>query len=91
MAESCPTCGLEFEQEEGYWLGAVMINTGLTEGLFITAFVLGMVLTWPDVPWTALLVGGVLITALAPVLLHPFTRTTWVAAERHARRWSDVE
>ena len=90
MVDDCPRCGLHFEQEHGYWLGSVMVNTGLTEGLFIALFVVGMIVTWPDVPWTALLVGGIAFTLVAPILFHPFTRTLWVAAERHARRWSDV-
>jgi uncharacterized protein (DUF983 family) len=90
MADDCPGCGLHFEQEQGYWLGSVMVNTGLTQGLFLAFFVVGMIVTWPDVPWTALLVGGVALTLLAPVFLHPFTRTLWVATERHVRRWSDV-
>ena len=76
--------------EQGYWLGSMMVNTGLTQGFFIAFLVVGMIITWPDVPWTALLVGGIALTLLAPIFFHPFTRTLWVAAERHARRWSDA-
>jgi len=89
MAPTCPTCGLEFEQEQGYWLGAVMLNTGITEGSFLGVFVGGMIVTWPDVPWVALLVVGVAMTVALPILLDPFTRTLWVALERSARRWSE--
>lgn len=91
MEDECPRCGLHFEREEGYWLGSVMINTGATEGLFLVVFVLGMVLTWPDVPWTALLVIGVALTLLFPILFHPVSRTTWIALERHVRKWSETE
>lgn len=91
MTEECPRCALHFEREDGYWLGSVMINTGVTEGLFLVVFVLGMVLTWPDVPWTALLVVGVTLTILFPILFHPLSRTSWVALERHVRKWSETE
>jgi len=91
LAPSCPVCGLTFEQEEGYWLGAVMLNTGLTEGMFLIVFVAGMVLTWPDVPWTGLLVAGIAVTLTFPPLLDPITRTTWVALERSARSWSETD
>lgn len=90
MVEECPRCGLHFEQEQGYWLGSMMVNTGLTQGAFIVLLVGGMIVTWPDVPWTALLIAGVAVTLSAPILFHPFTRTLWVAAERHVRRWGEA-
>jgi hypothetical protein len=27
MRDHCPSCGLAFEREPGYWVGAVIINT----------------------------------------------------------------
>ncbi len=91
MVDTCPTCGLRFAPEDGYWLGAVMVNTGVTEAAFLVLLVAGMVLTWPAVPWGRLLVGGVVLTLVLPALLDPFTRTSWVALERHVRRWSETE
>lgn len=91
MHPDCPRCGHHFEVEQGYWLGAVMINTGLTQGLFILVLVLGIVVTWPQVPWVGLLVAGVAVAVLAPITLHPFSRTVWVALERHARKWSTTD
>lgn len=90
MEEQCPRCGLRFEQTDGYWLGSVAINLGVTEGVFLVVFVLGMVLTWPDVPWTGLLVAGVAISIMLPLLFHPFSRMLWVAGERHLSNWSET-
>jgi hypothetical protein len=90
MKESCPRCGHRFEQSDGYWLGSVAINLGVTEGLFLIAFVLGMVLTWPDVPWTTLLIMGIAVSVLLPPLFHPFSRTLWVAGERHVSGWRET-
>lgn len=90
MEEQCPRCDLRFEQNEGYWLGSVAINLGATEGIFLIILVLGMLVAWPDVPWTALLVLGIVVAVILPVLFHPFSRTLWVAAERHVSNWKEI-
>lgn len=89
MADDCPRCGLHFEREEGYWLGSMTINIGVTMALFMGVLIVGMAVFWPDVPWNALWVGTIVLMALTPILLHPFTRTLWVAVERHVRAMSD--
>lgn len=81
MRERCPDCGHRYDREEGYWLGAMAINIAVTEALFGAFFVLGMVLTWPDVPWTGLLVGGLALNATFPVLFYPVSKTLWVGLD----------
>jgi uncharacterized protein (DUF983 family) len=78
LHDRCPTCGYLFEREEGYWLGAMIANIGVTEALFGLFFVAGMLLTWPDVPWTGLLIGGLVINATVPVVYYPLSKTQWV-------------
>ena len=90
MEEQCPRCHLQFVQSDGYWLGSVMVNTGATEGLFVVLLVAGMVVFWPDVPWTALLAIGVVVVIVFPLLFHPFSRTLWVATERHVSGWRET-
>lgn len=80
--DPCPRCGLVFEREEGYWLGAMIVAFAVIEGLFGLSFVATMLLTWPDVPWTALLIVGLLVTATLPILISPWTRTIWMALDR---------
>ena len=46
------------------------------------SFVVAMLVTWPDVPWNALLVTGLLVTAVVPFLVHQWTRTIWMALDR---------
>lgn len=81
LKETCPTCGFSFVREEGYWLGAMIVIMGLVLGLFGTWFVGGMLLTWPDVPWTALLVGGIVLNGLVPVVLYGWSKTIWVGVD----------
>lgn len=88
MKEVCPGCRHEFEREPGYWVGALIINTTLIFGLFLIVFLGGMLLTWPDVPWTALLVVLVITNLTIPILFYPQSKTLWVAAELG---WNPVE
>ncbi len=70
-----------FEREEGYWVGALIINTTVTFGAFLVVFVGGMLLTWPEVPWG--LLGGLTLGAMAvlPVVFYPWSKTIWMAIE----------
>lgn len=81
MVDRCPGCGHGFEREEGYWLGAMVFNLAVTEGVFGLLFVGGMVLTWPDVPWTGLLVAALIVNAVVPVAFYPVSKTLWAAAD----------
>jgi hypothetical protein len=46
MQERCPNCGLKFEREQGYFLGAMYISYGLA---LITIIALGLLL-WASTP-----------------------------------------
>ena len=81
MRGTCPTCGFSFEREEGYWLGAMIVNLAVTEALFGLLFVGGMLLTWPDVPWNGLLIAGLVLNGLVPVAFYPFSKTIWVGID----------
>lgn len=89
MAEDCPRCGMHFERSDGYWLGSMMINMAITIGVFLVTFVGGMLLTWPDVPWTGLTIGLVVLMVFLPWFFNPIARALWVAVERHARSRSE--
>lgn len=81
MVPDCPCCGLHFEREQGYWTGAVAINTIIMFLIFIVVFVTALVLTVPDIPWGAVLVVVVPIMALGPLVTYPFSKTLWVAID----------
>jgi hypothetical protein len=48
MHEYCPVCGLKFEREEGYFLGAMYISYGLA---LFTIVILAVVL-WASTRWS---------------------------------------
>lgn len=81
LHQRCPGCGHRFQREPGYWVGAMIIITVITFGLFLLVFVGGMVLTWPDVPWNLLAVVTILANLVVPAALYPVAKTLWVALE----------
>jgi uncharacterized protein (DUF983 family) len=82
MVDRCPRCGLRFEREEGYWAGALAINIGVTGAVFVVVFVVGLVLTVPDVPVAPLLAILVPLMVVVPIVYYPFSKTVWVAVDR---------
>lgn len=81
LEERCPRCGYLFVREDGYWVGAMTVIIVLTELVFGAVFVGGMLLTWPDVPWTGLLVAGLVLNAVVPVVFYPWSKTTWIGLD----------
>ena len=76
----CPRCGLRTERgEEDFFLGSMMLNLALSEGMLALAFVGLVIALWPDVPWTLLQVGGIVLMILAPLAFYPFSKTIWMA------------
>jgi uncharacterized protein (DUF983 family) len=83
LKDDCPTCDLHFERIDGYWLGSMVINLAVTQILLLGTLIGLLVVTWPDVPWTGVLVAVVTIAVVVPIAFHPFSRLLWVAGERH--------
>ncbi len=87
MRSACPTCDLDFEREEGYWTGAVMVNLAVTEAIFVVVFLAVILATAPDVNWTVVLIVVVTANVIVPILFYPLSRTLWLAGDlafRHA-------
>ena len=81
MVDRCPNCGLFFEREEGYWTGAVGINTIVTELIFAAVLVTVIVWTWPDIPTRPLLIAALVLNGIVPFVFYPFSKTIWVAID----------
>lgn len=78
LAPRCHGCGYPFDREEGYWVGAMIVNTGATQLLFFAWFLGGMAVTWPDPPWNVLLFGGIGLMLAFPALFYPWAKTLWL-------------
>jgi uncharacterized protein (DUF983 family) len=82
LRERCPRCGVRFEREEGYFLGAYALNlivaellgVGLAIVLLFRTELRHLPLIWQEVIAVALAI-------LFPVALFPFSRTVWIAMD----------
>jgi uncharacterized protein (DUF983 family) len=81
LQDACPTCRFSFVREEGYWVGAMTVIMAIIILSFGAWFVGGMLITWPDVPWTALLIGGLIINGIVPIVLYGWSKTIWVGLD----------
>lgn len=81
MKEYCSNCGLRFEREPGYWVGAVVVNTAVIFATFLLVFGGMVLLTYPDVPWG--LVLGVTLGAnvVIPLIFYPISKSVWSGME----------
>jgi uncharacterized protein (DUF983 family) len=78
LVDACPGCGAPFAREEGYWIGALIVNTGATQLLFFAVFLGGMWATWPDVPWNWLLAASLVTILVFPIVFYPWAKTLWL-------------
>jgi hypothetical protein len=83
MNPTCPVCGLPFEREEGYFLGAMYISYGMSVILLVTATLLASLLlpTW-DLGWVALLASALYVPFVP--LVFRYSRVIWI----HFDRWA---
>lgn len=78
LHDRCPTCGFGFVREDGYWLGAMAVIFAIVEGVFAIFLVGTIAATWPDVPWTPLLIGGLVLNGVVPFVGYAWAKTIWM-------------
>jgi uncharacterized protein (DUF983 family) len=81
MVDRCPNCGIFFEREEGYWTGAVAVNTIVTEFVFAIVLIIGVIWTWPDIPIKPMLIIALLLNGTFPIIFYPYSKTIWMALD----------
>ena len=74
MHDNCAHCGLKFEREQGYFVGAIYINYGATTllGLFLALVVFRGLST------SALLAGAAGWCLLFPTWFFRYSRSLWL-------------
>ena len=79
LRERCPTCGVAFEREDGYFLGAYAVNLLIAEFLGMGLAVLLLVGT--DLPLRSLVAVAAVAAVGLPILFFPYARTLWMALD----------
>jgi hypothetical protein len=94
MAERCPGCAYRFEREEGFFLGAYVINLAIAQGLVILLAVVPLIVRLaadPDASIRPFFVGGLLGAVVAPMVFYPWSKTIWTAFDLMLRPATAVE
>ncbi len=84
MKERCPRCGYLFEREEGFFLGAYVINLAITQGLLLALAVVPLIVlldSRPDQSLVPIVVGGLVAVLAGPVAFYPYSKTVWTAID----------
>jgi hypothetical protein len=83
MNPTCPVCGLVFEREEGYFLGAMYISYGISVfALIAGTLVLSLLVPGWDLGWVALLAIAVYLP-FVPMVFR-YSRVIWIYFDRWA-------
>ena len=85
MVPDCPRCAHHFEREEGFFLGAYMINFIVAEGAAVLLLIIGFAVTLPDAPIGKLVAIGLAMSVIVPLIGYPFSKTVWAAIDQIMR------
>ena len=77
MRPGCAACGLEYEPEQGFFVGAIYVNYAVTAAIGLGS-VLVLDALWPMSLTTELLIA-VPLMALVPVVFFHHARSLWLA------------
>jgi uncharacterized protein (DUF983 family) len=83
MNRSCPVCGLKFEREPGYFLGALYVSYPIS-GVILGVFMLLVHALLPDLRLElVLLIAALLYIPLMPAVFR-YSRVIWIYFDRWA-------
>ena len=79
MAPVCSACGLRFERAQGYFVGAIYLNYGVTTFLVIGGYVLLWAFT--ELTTAAQLALWLPVVVVFPLWFFRYSRSFWLAFE----------
>ena len=93
MVERCPRCGVRFEREEGFFLGAYVINYGIGSAIVAISLVVFAVARNADANASPIpyLTAGVVGAVVVPLVFYPFSKTVWAAIDLFMRPLQPAE
>ncbi len=79
LRQQCPRCGVVFEREDGYFLGAYAVNLIAAEFLGFGGILILLISS--NLSTLALQLIAVVVAIGLPVLGYPFTRSLWMVID----------
>ena len=82
MKGRCPRCDYLFAREEGFFLGAFVINFGVTEGALgvVLAVLIGLEASGGG-SIGPLIAAAIAVTIVVPIVFYPVSKTLWTAID----------
>jgi uncharacterized protein (DUF983 family) len=81
MYNLCPACGLKFEREPGYFIGAMYISYAFAAFFIgVVSFLVNLVLPELTFAWTVL-AAAVLMLPLVPMMIR-YSKILWMTIDR---------
>jgi hypothetical protein len=82
MVDSCPRCGYLLAREEGFFLGAFVINFVVTEAALgiVLAVLIGLE-AGGGAALGPIIVAAVVVTVGVPLAFYPSSKTLWAAID----------
>ena len=79
MNEVCPVCYLKFERAQGYWVGAIYVNYGVTTLVAIA----GYFVLWTRTEWSTATQLAIWLPfcVVFPLWFFRYSRSLWLAVE----------
>lgn len=79
LKDRCPTCGMRFEREDGFWLGGYVINIAAGEGalLILLAVLIAQLASGHPINVWPYVAAGMVIAVGGPMVTFPYSRTVW--------------
>ena len=81
MNDACPSCGLVFEREPGYFVGAMYVSYAMAIPAYLLAILL-MHALFRCLPDLAVLAAGVPMVCLGSPYLFRYSRVIWMHFDR---------
>jgi len=77
----CPDCELDFERNQGAFVGGVGVNTIVTFAIMLVALILPLVIFGPDAPWPSLVAPPLVAAIVVPFVFFRASKMLWIAFE----------
>jgi uncharacterized protein (DUF983 family) len=88
MRRECAYCGLDYVREPGYYVGAMIINYGITVVLVVAAYILsGYVPAFWNAPANHKILGWITASIIVSLCLVPLSRSLWLAVDYWVEPW----
>jgi uncharacterized protein (DUF983 family) len=79
IADSCPSCGVIFKREEGFFVGAILINVVVTEAAILFAYLVSIQVT--NAEYQTIIAVLFVVALVFPVAFYHHSWSIWLSLD----------